>query len=266
MRFILTRASTTSPAHDGFTLYDLVSYDRKHNEANGHNNTDGADENYSWNCGWEGDEGVPAHVLELRKRQAKNFCCLLLLANGTPMFRAGDEFLQTQGGNNNPYNQDNATSWLDWDRLRVHQDVFRFFRSMIALPQGPPFPGPEPLLARGRALVRHRPDGGHGPRFAHAGLLPRRGLATGHRSLRDDQRRRRTMSPSRFRKGGPANGGWPSTPAWSARTTFPSRRVGPESHRHATSSARVPSSAWFVAQADPDGPNASAAPDVVGAV
>lgn len=118
-------------SHDGFTLYDLVSYDHKHNLANGHNNTDGPEENFSWNCGWEGDDGAPASVLELRKRQAKNFCCLLLLANGTPMFRAGDEFLQTQGGNNNPYNQDNATSWLDWDRLRANQDVFRFFSSMI---------------------------------------------------------------------------------------------------------------------------------------
>lgn len=118
-------------SHDGFTLYDLVAYDRKHNQANGHDNTDGAEENFSWNCGWEGDDGVPAHVIDLRKRQAKNFCCLLLLANGTPMFRAGDEFLQTQGGNNNPYNQDNTTSWLDWDRLRANQDVFRFFRAMI---------------------------------------------------------------------------------------------------------------------------------------
>ncbi len=117
--------------HDGFTLYDLVSYDRKRNHANGHNNTDGPEESYNWNCGWEGDNGTPAEVLQLRRRQAKNFCCLLLLANGTPMLRAGDEFLQTQGGNNNPYNQDNATSWLDWDRLRVNQDVFRFFRCMI---------------------------------------------------------------------------------------------------------------------------------------
>jgi isoamylase len=125
-------------AHDGFTLYDLVAYDRKHNQANGHGNADGADDNYSWNCGWEGDEGVPARVLELRKRQAKNFCCLLLLANGTPMLRAGDEFLQTQGGNNNPYNQDNAVSWLDWDRLRVNRDVFRFFRCMIGFRKAHP--------------------------------------------------------------------------------------------------------------------------------
>ncbi|HMO86205.1 MAG TPA: alpha-amylase family glycosyl hydrolase, partial [Lacipirellulaceae bacterium] len=125
-------------SHDGFTLYDLVSYDRKHNELNGHENTDGPEENFSWNCGWEGDEDVPAHVMELRKRQAKNYCCLLLLANGTPMFRAGDEFLQTQRGNNNAYCQDNATSWLDWDRRRVHEDVYRFFRSMIAFRKAHP--------------------------------------------------------------------------------------------------------------------------------
>lgn len=118
-------------SHDGFTLYDLVSHNQKHNWANGHCNTDGTDENYSWNCGWEGDDQLPPEVLALRKRQTKNFCCLLFIANGTPMLRAGDEFLHTQGGNNNPYNQDNATSWLDWDRLRTNQDVFRFFRAMI---------------------------------------------------------------------------------------------------------------------------------------
>lgn len=118
-------------AHDGFTLYDLVAYNSKHNLANGHGNTDGAQENFSWNCGWEGDVGAPLEVLNLRRRQAKNFCALLFLANGTPMLRAGDEFLQTQGGNNNPYNQDNPTTWLNWELLRTNQDVFRFFRSMI---------------------------------------------------------------------------------------------------------------------------------------
>lgn len=118
-------------SHDGFTLYDLVSYEGKRNWANGHANRDGPEQNFSWNCGWEGDEGLPTDVLMLRRRQAKNFCCLLLLANGTPMFRAGDEFLQTQGGNNNPYNQDNATSWLDWSRLQEHAEVHRFFRRMI---------------------------------------------------------------------------------------------------------------------------------------
>jgi isoamylase len=125
-------------AHDGFTLYDLVSYDRKHNLANGHDDADGPHESYSWNCGWEGDDGVRPEVMALRKRQAKNLCCLLMLANGTPMFRMGDEFLQTQGGNNNPYNQDNETSWLDWRRLTEHRDVHRFFELMIAFRKAHP--------------------------------------------------------------------------------------------------------------------------------
>jgi len=130
--------------HDGFTLYDLVSYNQKRNWANGHHNTDGPVENYSWNCGWEGDAGLPAEVLELRKRQIKNFCCLLFLSNGTPMLRAGDEFLNTQGGNNNPYNQDNETSWLDWSGLAAHPDIFRFFKLMIA------FRRAHPSVARSR--------------------------------------------------------------------------------------------------------------------
>jgi isoamylase len=120
-------------AHDGFSLYDLVSYDQKHNLANGHQNTDGTDHNLSWNCGWEGDLDVPAEVLALRKQQVKNFFTLLMLSNGTPMFCAGDEFLNTQGGNNNPYNQDNETTWLDWSRLEQNRDVFRFFQRLIAL-------------------------------------------------------------------------------------------------------------------------------------
>jgi isoamylase len=119
-------------AHDGFCLYDLVSYNQKYNQANGHGNTDGTDDNRSWNCGWEGDVNAPAEVLQLRRRQIKNFCCLLMLSNGTPMFCAGDEFLNTQGGNNNPYNQDNETTWLDWDLLQRNADMFRFFKLMIA--------------------------------------------------------------------------------------------------------------------------------------
>ena len=117
--------------HDGFTLYDLVAYDQKHNEVNGEANRDGTDDNHSWNCGVEGDTGVPDDVRALRVRQAKNFFTLLLLANGTPMFRAGDEFLQTQGGNNNPYALDEPT-WLDWNRLDEFADVHRFVRGLIA--------------------------------------------------------------------------------------------------------------------------------------
>jgi len=118
-------------SHDGFTLYDLVSYDCKHNEANGHSNTDGASE-YSCNHGHEGDEKVPADVMAIRKQQVRNFFCLLMLSSGTPMFRMGDEFLQTQQGNSNPFNQDNDTSWLDWSRLDEHRDNFCFVRDMIA--------------------------------------------------------------------------------------------------------------------------------------
>jgi isoamylase len=125
-------------SHDGFTLYDLVSYDRKHNWQNGNNNQDGTDANYSWNCGQEGDEGASAAVHALRRQQAKNFCCLLFLSNGTPMFRAGDEFLNTQFGNNNPYNQDNEIGWLDWSQLQANQDIFRFFKNMIAFRKNHP--------------------------------------------------------------------------------------------------------------------------------
>src|SRR3984885_2658334 len=119
-------------AHDGFTLYDLVSYNQKRNWVNGEDNRDGNNNNLSWNCGWEGAIDAPEDVIKLRLRQAKNLCCLLFLSAGTPMFRAGDEFLQTQSGNNNPYNQDNETSWLDWSRLATNGGMFSFFKKMIA--------------------------------------------------------------------------------------------------------------------------------------
>jgi isoamylase len=131
-------------SHDGFTLYDLVAYDQKRNWANGQQNQDGMDSNFSWNCGYEGDDGVPPAVLALRRKQVKNFCCLLFLSNGTPMFRAGDEFLNTQFGNNNPYNQDNETGWLDWNQLRANADIYRFFKNMIA------FRKSHPSLSRSR--------------------------------------------------------------------------------------------------------------------
>ncbi|NQY57988.1 MAG: glycogen-debranching protein [Ilumatobacteraceae bacterium] len=119
-------------AHDGFTMYDLVAYDRKHNDANGWDNTDGHDDNRSWNCGWEGDDGVPDRVMSLRRRQLRNAACLLLLSHGTPMFVAGDEFARTQHGNNNAYNQDNEISWIDWNRRTAWGDHERFVRRLIA--------------------------------------------------------------------------------------------------------------------------------------
>jgi glycogen operon protein len=117
-------------AHDGFTMYDLVAYDRKHNAANGWGGTDGTDDNRSWNCGWEGDDGVPEPVLALRRRQLRNAWTLLMLSHGTPMFVAGDEFARTQGGNNNAYNQDNETSWIDWDRRNEWGDLEDFVRRL----------------------------------------------------------------------------------------------------------------------------------------
>lgn len=119
-------------SHDGFSLYDLVAYNEKHNQSNGNNNTDGSNDNYSWNCGWEGDVNVSDDIISLRKRQAKNFITLLMFSNGIPMFRMGDEFLLTQKGNNNPYNQDNEISWVDWNRLTVFADIHRFFKLIIA--------------------------------------------------------------------------------------------------------------------------------------
>jgi len=125
-------------AHDGFCLADLVSYDHKHNDQNGYGNTDGSDDNLSWNCGWEGEANVPSEIVALRHQQIKNFCCLLFLANGTPMFCAGDEFANTQRGNNNPFNQDNETTWLDWHHHETNQDLFRFFKLMIAFRKAHP--------------------------------------------------------------------------------------------------------------------------------
>jgi len=118
-------------SHDGSPLYDLQSYTEKNNWANGEENRDGPHE-FRFNCGWEGDKNVPAKVMRLRKQQVKNYFTLLFLSNGTPMFRMGDEFMQTQKGNNNPYNQDNETSWLDWSRLEKFQDVYRFVKFLIA--------------------------------------------------------------------------------------------------------------------------------------
>jgi glycogen operon protein len=117
--------------HDGFTLNDLVSYDVKHNEANGEANRDGTDDNRSWNCGVEGPTDDPA-IEALRNRQVKNFLALTLLAVGTPMLLAGDEVRRTQHGNNNAYCHDDATTWFDWTLLDRHADVLRFTKELIA--------------------------------------------------------------------------------------------------------------------------------------
>ncbi|MGA9134081.1 MAG: glycogen debranching protein GlgX, partial [Candidatus Sulfotelmatobacter sp.] len=117
--------------HDGFTLNDLVSYRYKHNEANGENNHDGTNANFSENYGAEG-ETTDAGIETLRKRQIKNFLLTLLISRGVPMLLGGDEFRRTQRGNNNAYCQDNETSWVDWTNLEQHQEIYRFARGMIA--------------------------------------------------------------------------------------------------------------------------------------
>ena len=118
-------------SHDGMTMADLVSFAHANNWANGHENTDGPVD-FSGNGGREGNEHVPNEILANRKRNVKNFFALLMLSAGTPMFRMGDEFMNTQDGNSNPYNQDNETSWLDWSRADINDDLFRFVKRLIA--------------------------------------------------------------------------------------------------------------------------------------
>ena len=119
-------------SHNGFTLCDVVSYDGKHNEANGENNLDGPDYNYSWNCGAEGNSRKKA-VNELRKNQIFNAFFLLLFAQGMPCILSGDEFMNTQKGNNNAYCQDNLISWLDWNQLSRREELYTFVCRLIAL-------------------------------------------------------------------------------------------------------------------------------------
>ena len=144
--------------HDGFTLFDLVSYDRKHNEANAEHNRDGRDDNFSWNSGIEG-ETDDAAIQRLRTQRARNFIALLLVSQGVPMLLAGDEVLRSQRGNNNAYCQDNDISWMDWSFTPGAREMLRFTRELIALRKRHPslrrtrFIDPErrrdPLVRRG---------------------------------------------------------------------------------------------------------------------
>jgi isoamylase len=135
------RAPATSinfiTAHDGFTLMDLVSYNEKHNHANGENNNDGGNDNDSWNCGWEGETDDP-DIKALRRRQIKNAVALLMVSQGVPMILMGDEIGRTQNGNNNTYCHDNQLNWLDWKLLDTNQDLFRFFKHCIAFRKAHP--------------------------------------------------------------------------------------------------------------------------------
>jgi glycogen operon protein len=138
--------------HDGFTLYDLVSHNGKHNDANMESNQDGSNDNNSWNCGVEGETDDPG-VVRLRKQLAKNFACCLLFASGTPMLQGGDEFLRTQRGNNNAYCQDNEITWLNWGDAEKNRDILEFFRKAIA------FTKRYPILQRRRFFTGTDRDG-----------------------------------------------------------------------------------------------------------
>ncbi|HEX7043384.1 MAG TPA: glycogen debranching protein GlgX [Burkholderiales bacterium] len=153
-------------AHDGFTLTDLVSYNEKHNEANGEDNRDGTDHNFSWNCGVEGPTDDP-EIRRLRAKQKRNFIATLLLSQGVPMLLAGDEVGRTQHGNNNAYCQDNEVSWVHWDLNAEDREFLEFVRRMVRLRHDHPsfrrrqfFRGREISGTGIRDLVWLRPDGG----------------------------------------------------------------------------------------------------------
>ena len=166
--------------HDGFTLRDLVSYDRKHNDANGESNRDGTDDNRSWNSGFEGPTSDPS-ILALRAQRSRAMLCTLLLSFGVPMLLGGDELGRTQGGNNNAYCQDNEISWVDWSA--VDTGLLAFTRApdrVPAVPSGVPA-APVPHRRRGgrTRLVHPRRDADDpgrlgGPQRARARRLPRR--------------------------------------------------------------------------------------------
>ncbi|MBA3782947.1 MAG: glycogen debranching protein GlgX [Nocardioides sp.] len=152
-------------AHDGFTLRDLVSYDRKHNEANGENGRDGTDNNRSWNCGVEGETDDP-EIIALRRRQAANMMAMLCFSNGVPMLTAGDERGRTQGGNNNAYGQDNETSWIDWrpddawlDLYEITKTALRLRREHPALRQRHWFEGRPTIKGGPKDIVWLHPEG-----------------------------------------------------------------------------------------------------------
>jgi glycogen operon protein len=142
--------------HDGFTLNDLVSYDRKHNEANGENNRDGADDNHSWNCGAEGPTDDPK-IIDLRERKKRNLLATLILSEGVPMLLAGDEIGHTQKGNNNAYCQDNETTWLNWELDERKEQLLAFTRRVMDLYHE------EPVFQRRRFFHGTSPEVGENP-------------------------------------------------------------------------------------------------------
>jgi glycogen operon protein len=153
--------------HDGFTLWDLVRFEHKHNAANGEQNRDGNDANYSWNCGVEGQSDDPA-IDALRRRQARNLVALLFLSQGVPLLLSGDEVLRSQGGNNNVWCQDNALGWFDWSLVEKNADMLGFVKTMIGLRKRHPSLRRARFLSGDRVGPLHIPDiGWHGVRLDH---------------------------------------------------------------------------------------------------
>jgi glycogen operon protein len=187
-------------AHDGFTLRDLVSYDGKHNDANGEENRDGTDDNRSWNCGVEGDTD-DQEVLALRARQQRNFLATLLLSQGCPMLLHGDEIGRTQGGNNNAYCQDNEISWIDWEH--ADRTLLAFTRRLIALRRE------QPVLRRRRFFAGQI---GRGPRRKDIAWFRQDGQEMREADWRSGSRRSLGMLlngdliPDRGRRGEPVEG------------------------------------------------------------
>ena len=141
--------------YDGFTLYDLVTYNFKHNEENGEDNRDGENINLSWNCGIEG-ESRKKEIRSLRQRQMRNFLALLFLSQGTPLIFSGDEFGNTQNGNNNPYCQDNETGWVSWKKNKESEALTGFFRELTAFRDAHPVFSSKKDFSKNAAMLKDK--------------------------------------------------------------------------------------------------------------
>ncbi len=207
--------------HDGFTLADLVSYNDKHNEANGEDGRDGTDDNRSWNCGVEGPTDDP-DIRSLRRQQMRNFLATLLLSQGVPMLLGGDELGRTQGGNNNAYCQDSPISWYDW--ARVDHDLLNWTERLIALRRA------HPVFRRRRFFQGHPLRGSAGgPRAPRRGLVPQRRPADDRRRLGGRLRQVARRLPQRPRHSGTRH----SRPPDRRRLVLPAlQRVGPGDRLH----------------------------------
>ena len=179
-------------AHDGFTLHDLVSYNDKHNEANGEDNNDGTNDNHSWNMGAEGPTDDP-EIIERRERQKRNFLATLLFSQGVPMILGGDEIGRTQNGNNNAYCQDNETTWMDWnlDELQSRAAGIHAKADPVAPRSSQPAP---PQILSGPRHSRHRRKryrlaAARWPGDDRRRMGPRLGALSGHDAQRRNHRR-----------------------------------------------------------------------------